>query len=428
MTYHNAIKYIKNAPNITPKDSSAKQRIERLCAMLGNPQRKIKYIRLAGSNGKSVCAQMMTSILNCAGILSGCLTMPLLSELRENIRIGGTPISMEDTVRFTEQISKAVAKINEEDKANNPAQKAVFAPTSHEIMLCIALLVFLEKKCKLVFIESDHNADDPSRFLPTPLSAIICGAIPNEDKDEIAKIRSYIQRGLPEITSVPQDSVAYRIITNTCQKANCRLTISMPTNAKVSSINLRGTTFKYKGTEYKLKICGRFQVANAILAIESSEMITRNGFKITKQNIIDGLAQTVLHSKFEVISISPTIIVDSTHMPIAIETVSDSMAELKSLTGTKVRLCLTEEELCEPYKDALLRRGYEIESIISLPSPDFDGENSNSSGDITVCKTPKLAAKKALANLPSDLMLLVSGKADLSEKIRYEMVAILGFR
>ena len=87
MTYHNAIKYIKNAPNVTPKNSSARERIERLFKMLGDPQKKIKYIRLAGSNGKSVCAQMMTSILNCAKILSGCLTMPLLSELRENVRI-----------------------------------------------------------------------------------------------------------------------------------------------------------------------------------------------------------------------------------------------------------------------------------------------------------------------------------------------------
>ena len=116
MTYHNAIKYIKNAPNVTPKDSSAKERIERLYKALDNPQRQIKYIRLAGSNGKSVCAQMMTSILNCAGILSGSLTMPLLSDLRENIKISGVPITMEETVRFTELVVKAVSEINEEKK------------------------------------------------------------------------------------------------------------------------------------------------------------------------------------------------------------------------------------------------------------------------------------------------------------------------
>ena len=428
MTYHNAIKYIKNAPNVTPKDSSAKQRIERLCKTLGDPQKKIKYIRLAGSNGKSVSAQMMTSILNDANILSGCLTMPLLSELRENVRIGGNPISMEETVRFTERVVKAVAKINQEDKENEPERKTVFAPTSHEIMLCIAMLAFLEKKCKLVFIESDHSTDDPSRFLSTPTSAIICGAIPSDDKNEVAKIRSYIQKGLNEITSVPQDPTAFQIISKTCHNANCRLTISMPTTAQISSINLRGTTFKYKGIEYKLKICGRFQVTNAILAIESSEMLNRNGFKISKQNIINGLAKTALHSKFEVISVAPTIIIDSTHTPVAIETVSDSMAELKAFTGSKVKLCLTDEELCEDYSSALLRRGYEIESIVSLPSPDYEEVPINRNNNITICKTPKAAAKTVLADLNSDSFLLISGRADLAEKIRYEILAILGFR
>ena len=427
MTYHNAIKYIKNAPNVTPKNSSAKQRIARLCKTLGDPQKRIKYVRLAGSNGKSVCAQMMTSILGDAGILSGCLTMPLLSELRDNIRIGGAPISMDDTIYFTELIVKAVSAINDEEKTANPESKAVFAPTAHEIMLCIAMLAFIKKGCKLVFIESDHSAEDPSRFLPTPLSTIICGAIPNDDKEEIAKIRSYIQKGISEITSVPQDPEAYSIIAETCHSANCRLTISMPSNAKISSLNLRGTVFNYKGVEYKLKICGRFQVTNAILAIESSKMLIRNGFNISRQNIIDGLAKTALQSKFEIISISPTIIVDSTHTPIAIEMVSDSMEELKNFTGNKVRLCLTDEELRAPYVDALLRRGYEIESIISLPSPDAD-EKVSKDETVTICKAPKMAAKAALANLNSESFLLISGRADLAEKIRYEMLAILGFR
>ncbi|MBE6533769.1 MAG: hypothetical protein E7678_02195 [Ruminococcaceae bacterium] len=428
MTYHNAIKYIKNAPNVTPKNSSARERIERLFKMLGDPQKKIKYIRLAGSNGKSVCAQMMTSILNCAKILSGCLTMPLLSELRENVRIGGTPISMDDTVRFTEAVIKAVNAINEENRVTDPENKTVFAPTAHEIMLCIAVLAFVEQNCKLVFIESDHTSGDPSRFLPSPLSTIICGAIPSEDKEEITKIRSYIQKGITEITSVPQDPKAFSIIAETCHNANCRLTISMPSNAKISSLNLRGTSFTYKNAEYKLRICGKFQVTNAILAIESSKMLIRHQFKISNQNIADGLLNTTLSSKFEVISISPTIIIDSTHTPIAIETVSDSMAELKDFTGTKVRLCLTEEELCEQYTDALLKRGYQIESIISLPSIADDETTDKLEKNITICKTPKLAAKTALANLSSDSLLLVSGRADLAEKIRYEMLAILGFR
>ena len=240
-------------------------------------------------------------------------------------------------------------------------------------------------------------------------------------------MRSYIQRGITEITSVPQDPEAYAIIAATCHSANCRLTMSMPSNADVSSLTLGGTTFKYKDTEYRLKICGRFQVTNAILAIESAEMLIRNGFKISKQSIKDGLLATHLPSKFEILSISPTIIIDSTHSPIAIETVSDSMAELKVFTGSKVRLCLSDEELCLPYELAMKNRGYEIESIITLPSPDTDEAQERLYEAATIVKNPKSAAKAALNNLTPDLILLVSGRTNITEKIRYEILAIMGF-
>ena len=94
MTHHNAIKFIQNAPNEAPKDSSVSARIGRLLKALGNPQKRIKYIRLAGANGKTILARMLISILNKANIVNGCLSMPLYEELRDNIRINGDPISI----------------------------------------------------------------------------------------------------------------------------------------------------------------------------------------------------------------------------------------------------------------------------------------------------------------------------------------------
>ena len=290
MTYHNAIKYIKNSPNITPKDSSAKERIEKLFAALGNPQKKIKYIRLAGNNGKSVCAQMMTHVLNEAGILSGSLTMPLSSELRENVKIGGQMLSIDETVSYTESVINAVNKINAEQ--TDADTHKVFAPTAHEIMLCIALMAFLAHGCTIAFIESDHSTEDPSRFLPVPISAVICGAIPNDDSEEIAKIQSYIQRGVTDVISVPQDTDAFKTIQSTCHAANCRLTISVPKKASIMSLNLGGTKFSYKDNDYSLHVCGRFQVTNAILAIETSHVLSRNGYAISQSNIESGLRKT----------------------------------------------------------------------------------------------------------------------------------------
>ena len=429
MTYHNAIKYIKNSPNITPKDSSAKERIEMLFSVLGNPQKKIKYIRLAGNNGKSVCAQMMTYILNESKILTGSLTMPLHSELRENIKIGGQMLSMDEIVKFTEQIVKAVAEINSANNQSDVAVRKIFAPTAHEIMLCIALLAFDANKCTIAFIESDHSTEDPSRFLPVPMSAVICGAIPSDDTEEITKIQSYIQRGVTDVISVPQDTEAFKTIQSTCHAANCRLTISVPKKASVTSLNLGGTKFNYKDNSYSLRICGRFQVTNAILAIETCNVLLRNGYKIEQDHIKIGLYKTTLPSKFEILSVSPTIIVDSTYAPIAIETVCDSFVELKSFIGNKVRLCLPFGELCEQYTSVLTSRGYDIESIfvLSLSEEDDPCELDSLQIPISIFTTPKQVAKKALSSLDKNTILLVSGKTNISEKIRYEILSVLGF-
>ena len=203
--------------------------------------------------------------------------------------------------------------------------------------------------------------------------------------------------------------------------------MSMPQKATVISLNLGGTKFTYKGNDYTLRICGRFQVTNAILAIEAATVLLRNGYKIEQSHIVRGLQKTALPSKFEILSVSPTIIIDSTYAPIAIETVCDSMEELKQFTGNRVRLCLTTEELCEQYEIALKSRGYEIESIISLPSPYAEDSEEKIYDDATICKTPKSAAKTALSDLSPNLTLLVSGRTNLSEKIRYEILSILGF-
>ena len=424
MTYHNAIKFIKSAPNITPKDSSASERILKLCEALGNPQRRIKYVRLAGSNGKTVCAAMLISILNKAGIKSGCLSMPIRSEIRENVLIDGKPISMDETVIYVEEICRAIAKINDVQSEDVPFFP--FKPTAHEILLCVSLLAFVAHQCAICIIESDHNGEDPSRFLNAPFSAIICGRIPSGEKREISKIRSYICRGIREIISAPQNQEAYKVISDTCASANCRLTLPARNKFKINSSNLRGTTFTYKDNDYSLRLCGKFETANALVAIESAEMLTRCGYKIDRTHIIDGLSCVSIPCKFEILSMYPTIIADSTHTDIAIGAVCDSLAEFKDITGTKITLCLPEGELIPKYVDTLEARGYKIEKISALAAPE-DEERLEYSHPVSFFKTHKLTAKDVLSSLSTDSLLLISGPSNFTVKLRYELLGILGF-
>ncbi len=425
MTYHNAIKFIKTAPNITPKDDSASDRIHTLCAALGNPQKKIKYIRLAGSNGKTVCARMLVSILNKAQIENGCLSMPIYSEIRDNIRINGDPISMDETVEYVSAVKSAVEQINAESKNGEP----MFRPTAHEILLCMAMLAFVSHKCSICIIESDHKGEDPSRFLPAPFAAVICGSIPIEDRDkqDIYKIRSYICRGVREIVSAPQNTDAYKIIADTCFSVNCRLTIAAKNNIDIQHLTLRGTTFTYKDHEYSLRVCGKFQTVNAVVAIESADMLSRFGYEISKENIKDGLREVNAPCKFEIISISPTIIADSTHTPIAIEAICESLADFKEITGTNINLCLPDGELIGQYVSALTKQGYGVEKISALEIEELSQERGEVNPPLILSKTAKSTAKEALAGLNTNSTLLISGPSNFTRQIRYELLKILGF-
>ncbi|MBE6549917.1 MAG: hypothetical protein E7670_05770 [Ruminococcaceae bacterium] len=432
MTYHNAIKYIKNSPK-SAKEAVRFERIRLLSKHLGDPQNRIKYIRLAGNNGKTLCGGMLTSVLKKADILTGYLAMPARDDIRTNIVIDTKPISMDETVRYLSEVITAINRINDERKAAAVSEDGVllpdpepFVPTSAEILLSMALVAFRDKACKLCLIESDHEGDDPSLFMPSPFAAVICGAIPIGDKKDIARIRSYVTRGVQEVISAPQDQDAYRILSDTCASVNCRLTLALKSAIGIKKLSLRETVFSYKNNEYSLNLCGKFQIVNATVVIETLDMLSRRGFDISKKAICDGLSNLVIPSKFEVLSVMPLIIADSTHTPVAIETVCDSMADFREITGNKIRLCLPKGELIELYVKALTDRGYDVLDIIAL---DTDGEEyaSDTPYTVTICKTVKATVKTALSGLTKDSILLVSGRHSFTEKIRYEVLQRLGF-
>lgn len=432
MTYHNAIKYIRSAPTERTGDPNFSH-MRLLCDRLDDPQKRLSYIRLAGSNGKTLCGGMLTSVLSHTAHAVGYLAMPVREDVRQNILINGTPISMEEIVIHTEAVYRAVSDINASRIAaaeaemgeEAPSVPEIFSLTSSEILLAVALLTFRAHRCRLCLFESDHTFSDPSHVLPSPFAAVICGTIPHGEKQEIARIRSYVTRGTQEIVSAPQNADAHRVLSDTCASVNCRLTLPLKSALEVTRLSLRETEFVYKGRTYTVNLCGRFQVANALVAIETLEMLIRRRYEISDEAITKGLSSLSIPSKFEILSAMPFIIADSTHTPIAIETVSDSMAEFRNHTGNRVRLCLPAGELPPHYEAALSARGYEIERMILLAE---NGEMQDGlSCPVTLCKTVKQATKEALRDLDSDGFLLISGTHGFSAKMRYEILATLGF-
>ena len=433
MIYRNAVKYLQNAPSTSEIQPNA-ERLQLLCKYLGNPQKNLKYIRLAGSNGKTVCSQLLISVLKEAKIKAGCLTMPINADLKQNIIIDGKPLLMEEAAEYATRVSDAVNQINadiqkkrENDESATERADENFTITDSEFVLSMALLAFKENKCSVCIVESDHNKPDPTKFLPAPFSAVICGTIPSEDKKQMARIRSYICRGIQEIVSAPQNQEAFRMISDTCASANCRLTLPSKSQVSITRLSLRGTDFIYKELPYSIRLCGRFEVDNAVVALEAFDMLIRRGYKISYEHIKAGLSKVHIPSKFELLSAMPFIIADSTHDAIAIETVCESMADFKEITGTKIRLCLPNDEIIDSYLSALKSRGYEIESIITQGAKNDQSAFNADSTPKKYANGFKPMAKEILKELPSDTMVLISGPYAFTSEVRYQVLAILDF-
>ncbi len=434
MTYHNATKFLIQSPDELPEEVAG-TRVRTLWELLGNPQRNLKYVRLAGSSGKTVCAEMLVSCFKGSDIKVGCLTTPLRQEIRENIRIDGMPLSFEEMAGYVEQIYRASIEINKKLHAQaeaadhsetNDSSVTVYQLTKHEILLSAALLSFRDRHCDLCILESDHTHADPTRFLPAPFAAAICGTIPSEDKKEIGRIRSYIGHGIQEIVSAPQNQDAYRVISDTCAAINCRLTIPTKSALEIHRVSLSGSDFSYRQKTYKISLCGKFQITNATVVLEILDMLSRRGFGLPDDQISSGLHRAKIPSKFEILSVSPTIIADSTHSEVAVETVCQSMADFQAIIGKKIRLCLPNESLARCYEDVLRSMSYEIEQLI-LFDEDHPAEASESAQQTANKKRMRHIICSAFQNLTDDTILLISGPFPFTSEIRYEILKKLGF-
>ena len=399
MTYLNAKKYLMGAPEL----SDAGQLTE-LLLLVGNPQKRIKFLRLAGTNGKTVCGQMLAAVLAKTKHKVGFLRMPIGDEPRENILINNEPLSFSDFARLVDSVKQMLLE-------------SELTPSRSEIFLAVALLAFKENNCTLAIIESNHYGSDPSVNLPSPFAAIICGTLPDNDDSEISRIRTFVTREIEEIISAPQNPQAYKAISDICYSVNCRLTLPSRNALTVTHSTFMGTDFSYKGEEYRLNVCGIFQVSNALLAIEGLEMLSRKGFTVEPDAIKDGLSRIRLAAKFEVLSVSPLIIVDSAHSPSAIHPMCDALTEFGDKAPKKIFLCLPSGELIAQYSTSLSERGFEIVEAYTSEE-DCDGA--------CVFKTPKSFVKQTLSSLDKDSTLLISGDSGFVLPIRHELINALG--
>ena len=304
-------------------------RIGPLLEMLGDPQKKLKYVHIAGTNGKGSTAAMTASILNKAGYRAGLFTSPFIYRFHERIQLAGEQIGDEDLVDVTLRV-KALADTMEEQ------------PTEFEVVCAIAFTYYLEQHCDIVVLECGMGGTmDATNVIPTPEAAVICNiGLDHTDAlgDTLEKIaaakagiikengHAVIYRSTPSVEAVFQDR---------CHQTGSILHKADFAGLVSRSCDLFGQTFDCGSRkDLWLPLLGQHQMFNTAVVLATVDCLKEQGWKITEDHIREGLRDVTWPGRFDIVSRDPLFIIDGGHNPQCIEALVKNIQDY--LKGRKV--------------------------------------------------------------------------------------------
>jgi len=329
MTYSEALKYIHSINWTFTKPGL--ERIRELCEKLGNPQKELKFVHVAGTNGKGSFCAMLDSILRAAGYKTGLFTSPYIKEFGERMRFLGENISECDLSEITEYV-KPIADAME-DK-----------PTEFELITAIGFEFFKRKKCDIVILEAGMGGRlDSTNIIDTSILSVITGialdhtAYLGDTVEKIASEKAGIIKKGGKVLYGGYDESAAAVISARAEELSASYKRVDRSTLEVVSSSLSGTVFNYCGREsLELSLLGLYQPKNAASVLDAVDILKENGFDIPEEAIRKGLRDTRWHARFEVISTKPTVLFDGAHNPEGIETAVES---IKHYFGDK-RVCV----------------------------------------------------------------------------------------
>ncbi len=320
MNYDQAIEYIHNVSWTFCKPGL--ERIGALCEKLGNPQRRLKYIHVAGTNGKGSFCAMTESILRAAGYKTGLYTSPYILEFNERIRVSGENIPAEDLARITERVRVFADEM--EDK-----------PTEFELITAIAFEYFAECRCDVVVLETGLGGRlDSTNIIETSLLSVITGidldhtAILGDTVEKIAAEKAgIIKHACPILFGGAGGEDAERVIRKAAEEQSAPYTKTDLSKLSVTSCSLSGTSLSFGAhRDLTLPLLGTYQPKNLANALSAIDLLTARGaISVTEEQIRLGLASVRWPARFEVISTDPVIIFDGSHNPQGIASAAESI-------------------------------------------------------------------------------------------------------
>ena len=308
--------------------------IRELLALLGNPERELRFVHVAGTNGKGSTCAMLASMLQKAGYRVGLNTSPHLVRFEERIQVNGELIPGEDLAALVERIRPAADAMAEH-------------PTEFELITALAMLYFQDRACDIVVLETGLGGElDASNVIDTPEAAVLaamgmdhCGILGNT-LAEVAQAKAGIIKSGGRVVSFGGCPEADRVFRETCRDRGAALREVEFTRIQEPVETLEGTTFTCAPYgQIHLPLPGDYQTRNALLAITAAEALREAGWKLTDAAIREGIADAHWPGRLELLRTKdPAVLLDGAHNPHGMRAAVESLRKL--LPGQKAVLVL----------------------------------------------------------------------------------------
>jgi len=407
MTVEQALEYIHS---VCWKGSvPGLERTLTLLEKMGNPHKDLKYVHIAGTNGKGSTAAMTASILRKAGYRTGLYTSPYIYQFGERIQINGEMISDEDLVEITEYIKPLADSMAE-------------SPTEFELVCCIAFEYYKRKKCDIVVTEVGMGGEfDATNVIPCPEVAVITN-IGLDHTDVLGKTVEEIALTKSGIIKEGGHAVIYRgtagvesVFEQVCAEKHVSLKKANFEGLKLTAHDLFKQVFdcgEYK--DLHLPLLGDHQLHNAAVVLAVAETLQEKGWKITRENIYDGIRDVSWPGRFDIVSRDPLFIIDGGHNPQCLEALVKNIQDY--LSGRRV-IALTGVLADKDYGDMYKPVMPYIEQFVCvtppnprrLPAAELAAHLQKAGATATACETVAEGVRKAMELAGNDGVVLCFG-------------------
>ena len=391
-----------------------------LLSELGDPQDDLRFIHIAGTNGKGSIAQMLNESCIDAGLKTGLFTSPFIFRYNDRIRINNADIPGDKLDRLALTIRDAVEKSD---------YKSSFS--QFEITMAIGLLYFAEESCDIVILEAGLGGLlDCTNIIKEPLACVIGSVsydhtqILGETLSEIATQKAgIIKKGCPCILSSGNEKEVNIVFRERCEKMGSELIIP-DSGYEIISCDVTGSEFLYRGINYHTAMQGEHMVRNATAVIECMSRIGEK-LGVTSENVKNAIARTQVPARVQVINREPLLILDGAHNPDGMKALAQTvrasgkkrcravigMCRDKNMTAALMEItgCVDEFYTCDGFTDRAQEAG-ELAQIIK-----------NLGARAQVCRMSALDTACELMETDPEALTLICGSLYLCSQVLSEI-------